>query len=58
MTIETRLKRIEAITSNKRIIQVWQETDETEAEAIKRWELDNNTKIRPDEKVMIIGWLK
>ena len=58
MTIETRLKRLEAITSNKRIIQVWRETDETEAEAIKRWELDNNTKIRPGEKVSFISWLK
>ena len=58
MTIEARLKRLETITSNKRIIQVWQETDETKAEAIKKWEQTNSTKIRPDEKVTIISWLQ
>ena len=60
MSIETRLKRIEGVAgkATERIIQIWRNTGETETEAIKRYETANNTKIRPDEKVWVIGWIK
>ena len=60
MSIETRLKRIEEVAgkATERIIQIWQDGDDTEAEAIKKYETTNNIKIRPDEKVWLIGWIK
>lgn len=59
-SIDARLKRIEGVAgkATERIIQIWQDDNDTEAEAIKKYETANNTKIRPDEKVWLIGWLK
>jgi len=55
MSINTRLNKLEAITiDKKRIIQIWLEDGETEAEAIKKWEIANNTKVKPNEQVIII----
>lgn len=59
MSIETRLKRIEGVAgkTTNRIIQVWLEKGQSDAEAIKKWEIANNTKVKPNEQVILIAFI-
>jgi len=48
MTIETRLRKLEdtlKVNGDKKCLTIFQEADETEAEAIKRFEAENGIKI-------------
>ena len=57
MTLEARLKRLEKVTHKERIIQLWLDYGETKEEAIKKYESENDTKIRAEEKITFISWI-